>query len=119
MLGLASFSMRGRSQAAMAATVLAMLALLVPLLSILSSAVIALVTLLLWVVSLPLRNSSIVDIFWGIGFVLVAWVTFLALPERTPRSFLVALLTSLWGLRLAGYLAWRNLGNSPSHKDRP
>ncbi len=45
MRGLAYFALRGRSQAAMAATVLAMLALLVPLLSILSSAVVALVVL--------------------------------------------------------------------------
>ena len=45
MYGLASFVMRGRSQAAMAATVLAILALRVPLLSILSSAVVAFVTL--------------------------------------------------------------------------
>jgi hypothetical protein len=43
--GLATFAMRGRSQAAMAATVLAVLALLLPPLSILSSAVVALVTL--------------------------------------------------------------------------
>jgi len=29
--------------------------------------------LLLWLVSLLLKNSSIVDIFWGAGFVLSAW----------------------------------------------
>ena len=42
---LASFAMRGRSQAVMLVTVLAMLSLLFPPLSILSSSVVALVTL--------------------------------------------------------------------------
>ena len=28
---------------------------------------------LLWLVSLALKNSSIVDIFWGPGFALAAW----------------------------------------------
>ena len=29
-----------------------------------------------WLVSLPLKNVSIVDIVWGAGFVLVAWVAY-------------------------------------------
>ena len=29
-----------------------------------------------WLVSLPLRNASIVDIVWGLGFVVVAWVSY-------------------------------------------
>ena len=28
-----------------------------------------------WLVSLPLRDASIVDIVWGLGFVAVGWVT--------------------------------------------
>ena len=38
-------------------------------------AVVGAVLLLLWLISLPLRNASIVDIFWGLGFVLVAWTS--------------------------------------------
>ncbi len=45
MRALATFAMKGRSQAAMATTVLAILALIVPLFSILSSAIVGLVTL--------------------------------------------------------------------------
>ena len=29
---------------------------------------------ILWLVSLWLKNSSIVDIFWGTGFVIANWV---------------------------------------------
>jgi steroid 5-alpha reductase family enzyme len=31
---------------------------------------------LLWLVSLRLKNSSIVDIFWETGFVIANWVYF-------------------------------------------
>lgn len=62
-----------------------------------------------WLVSLVMRDASIVDIVWGFGFVLVAWIA-LWRGGGDARSWLVAGLTSAWGLRLAGYLAWRNLG---------
>ncbi len=38
---------------------------------------------LLWLVSLRLRDASIVDIFWGLGFVLAAWIT-LATTSGAP-----------------------------------
>jgi steroid 5-alpha reductase family enzyme len=64
----------------------------------------------LWALSLRLRDSSIVDIFWGVGFVGVAWISALASPGGAPRARLAVGLTTAWGLRLAGYLASRNLG---------
>lgn len=64
----------------------------------------------LWLLSLRLRDASIVDIFWGIGFVSIAWITLLAAGGAPARARVTVGLTTLWGLRLAGYLAWRNLG---------
>lgn len=66
---------------------------------------------LLWLISLALKNSSIVDIFWGAGFVLVAWLTFFLTPEGFVgrKVWLIALVT-LWGLRLSLYILWRNWG---------
>ena len=66
--------------------------------------------LALWVISLRLRDASIVDVFWGLGFVLTAWITLATSSGASPRARLAASLTTLWGLRLAAYLAWRNLG---------
>jgi steroid 5-alpha reductase family enzyme len=74
------------------------------------------IMLVLWLVSLALRNASIVDIFWGFGFVIVVWVTFVAVGSAAPRSLLISVLTSLWGLRLAGYLAWRNCGKGEDYR---
>ena len=71
-------------------------------------AILALMTLL-WVVSLLLRNASIVDIFWGVGFVLSAWVYFAFTPQGfLPRKLLLASLVTIWGLRLSAYILWRN-----------
>lgn len=36
-----------------------------------SGFVILCLTTILWLVSLPLKNSSIADIFWGIGFIVI------------------------------------------------
>lgn len=69
----------------------------------------------LWGVSLRLKDASIIDIFWGLGFVLVAWVTF-ALVDASPRGIVLLVLTTLWGLRLSGYLAWRNHGRGEDRR---
>ena len=64
---------------------------------------------ILWLVSLALKNSSIVDIFWGAGFVLSAWVFFALTPNGFPlRKALIAVLTTIWGLRLSLHILWRN-----------
>jgi steroid 5-alpha reductase family enzyme len=72
----------------------------------------------LWLVSLLLRDASIVDIFWGLGFVIVAWFTYLAVDSPSWRSLLLAGLATVWGCRLSGYLAWRNLGKDEDHRYR-
>jgi len=65
----------------------------------------------LWIASLILRNSSIVDIFWGAGFVLANWVYFALTPEGFPaRKWLIGILVTIWGLRLSLYILWRNWG---------
>jgi steroid 5-alpha reductase family enzyme len=65
----------------------------------------------LWIVSLLLRNASIVDIFWGPGFVLSAWVFFALTPDGyLPRKLLVVVLASIWGLRLGLHILVRNWG---------
>ena len=74
------------------------------------AAVIGLMSLL-WLVSLALRNASIVDIFWGAGFVVVGWLYFfLAEQGALERKLLLGALIAIWGLRLSLYILARNLG---------
>jgi steroid 5-alpha reductase family enzyme len=63
-----------------------------------------------WLASLAIRNVTVVDSLWGVGFVLVAWITFWLADGYCGRRWLVAALTTLWGLRLCAYLTWRNWG---------
>jgi len=63
-----------------------------------------------WLISIAYRNVTIVDSLWGLGFVLVAWLTFFMSDGFWFRKILIALLVTLWGLRLSIYLSWRNWG---------
>ena len=63
-----------------------------------------------WLLSLAKKDASVVDIFWGLGFALIATVCFAAADGYRPRQRLVAALTVIWGVRLAVYLLWRNWG---------
>ena len=65
----------------------------------------------LWILSLGLKNSSIVDIFWGTGFVISGWVYYAFTPDGfITRKLLLCVLTTIWGLRLSVYILWRNWG---------
>jgi len=63
----------------------------------------------LWIVSVVLKNVSIVDMFWGLGFVLVNTFYFFK-TDTTPAKIVLLVLVAIWGLRLSVYLAWRNIG---------
>jgi steroid 5-alpha reductase family enzyme len=66
---------------------------------------------LLWLISLRLKNASIVDIFWGAGFVIAAWVYFVLTPEGfILRKLLICILTTIWGMRLSIHILIRNRG---------
>jgi steroid 5-alpha reductase family enzyme len=66
---------------------------------------------LLWLVSLALRNSSIVDIFWGMEFVITTWIVFLLTPDGfAARRLLISILVTVWGLRLSLHILMRNWG---------
>lgn len=88
----------------------------------LAAAVIAGAMVLLWLISLAARDASIVDIFWGPGFVVVAWAVFAwvtghDLPDGgEARRLLLVSLVTVWGLRLGAYLAIRNLGKGEDYR---
>ena len=72
-------------------------------------AIVIMVTLL-WLLSLAIKDSSIVDIFWGTGFVLVGLVYFLLTDGYGGRKLLIMVLIGLWGLRLTAHIGYRNIG---------
>ena len=64
-----------------------------------------------WLLSLFLRDASIVDIWWGPGIGLIALVVFLAADSDGARRGLLLTVNALWALRLGFYLLWRNAGH--------
>ncbi len=74
---------------------------------------------LLWLISLPLKNSSIIDVFWGLGFIICSWIYFALTPEGfIDRKWLANILITIWGLRLAFYIFWRNHGKGEDFRYR-
>lgn len=67
--------------------------------------------LLLWLLSIPLRNASIVDLYWGAGFGLLAILLYSRIEDPSGWQSLLMLLPTLWAARLTGYLMFRNIGH--------
>lgn len=62
----------------------------------------------LFLLSILRKRNDIADVAWGLGFVLVAWSTYHRLQNLSAGAWLVLLLVSVWGLRLAGHIYLRN-----------
>jgi steroid 5-alpha reductase family enzyme len=56
------------------------------------------------------RDNSIVDIAWGIGFILVAILTFFLETGFVTRHIFVTAMIIIWGSRLATHITIRNKG---------
>jgi steroid 5-alpha reductase family enzyme len=78
---------------------------------------IALALTLLWLYSVKLQDSSIIDSFWGMGFVLVAWYwCWLNNGLQNPRAILLCSLVSIWGIRLSLHITIRNHGKGEDYR---
>ena len=56
------------------------------------------------------KNHGLIDVFWGLGFVLGAVVSWLYGPRENMVALVISSLVGVWGLRLAYYLFKRNHG---------
>lgn len=62
------------------------------------------------------KNHGIVDLAWGLSFVLQALLAFFRAPSRGPQSLLLVLLVLVWGIRLSLHLGHRNLGKPEDYR---
>lgn len=62
-----------------------------------------------WGLSLRRNDVSHVDACWGLGFVAVAWISYLVGSGYGPRMLLLLCLVTIWGMRLAIHLGCRAL----------
>ena len=85
----------------------------IPFLLAANLAAIATMMLLLWVISIALRDVSFIDAFWAFGFVLVTCVTSRLFPFGGIHQQVLITLTVIWGLRLGIHLFARWLREGP------
>lgn len=71
---------------------------------------------LVWLLSVARSDASIVDPFWGLGFVIVSLAAYLLNCPATMRTMLLVALTTIWGMRLSAYLLWRNSGHGEDRR---
>lgn len=67
--------------------------------------------LLLWLISIPIRDASIIDMFFAVILMIIAVSSFLIGNGAEPRKQLILVLVCLWGLRLTIHLIKRNWGH--------
>jgi len=60
-----------------------------------------------FIISLIKKRNDVADIAWGIGFVLIAWLSFF-ISGFSFKAILVNSLVTVWGLRLAWHIFNRN-----------
>lgn len=79
-------------------------ALLIPLL------VVMIYFTLFFLVAQKIKDNSIVDMGWGLGFVFGSWASLLITETPTSLSYVVVAFVSIWGIRLSARLIKRNRG---------
>ncbi|MBN1940145.1 MAG: DUF1295 domain-containing protein, partial [Candidatus Aminicenantes bacterium] len=63
-----------------------------------------------YVLALAIKNNGIVDIAWGLGFVLLSAVLVFRNPPADQPKWLMLSLVAFWGFRLAAHILSRNFG---------
>jgi steroid 5-alpha reductase family enzyme len=66
--------------------------------------------LLLYIIAHVKKNNSIVDVGWGLGFIIIVITSLLKMGHFEPLSIITTFLVILWGLRLSIHIYLRNKG---------
>ena len=74
--------------------------------------------LLLWAASVKLHDASIIDRFWGAGFILIVAAGLWRVGTPSAHQLLLAGLVTVWGTRLSIHLTWRNWGTGEDYRYR-
>ena len=74
---------------------------------------------ILWVIYYFKKNAGIVDIGWALGFVLSVWAYLFIGEGYRPKKWLITLMVTAWGIRLAWHLYQRFMlsGEDPRYQE--
>lgn len=59
-----------------------------------------------YLISILVKRNDVVDIGWGLGFILLAWLSF-GLENKPSHAIMNNILISIWGLRLSWHIGTR------------
>ena len=71
-----------------------------------------------WLLSIPMRNVSIVDSLRSLMFFAAGVIYGLAADPRAPRLSFVLWMLVLWAFRLSFHITWRNVGKGEDLRDQ-
>ncbi len=67
------------------------------------------VYLILFLISILIRDNSIVDIYWGIGFFQIAIHSLILSNNYSLQNIIFSLIIFLWSLRLSSYISYKRI----------
>ncbi len=74
------------------------------------AAIFVLAYVFVWfLIGTAIKDNGIMDVAWGLGFVLLSWLLFFLFADKRFWQFFFNCLVTLWGLRLSIYIFNRNL----------
>lgn len=76
------------------------------------------IMIVLWLVSIRIRDVSFIDAFWAYGMAIMASTSFMQVEDPGVLAYTIWALTALWGIRLGThlFLRWRKEGVDPRYK---
>tara|TARA_R110001606_G_scaffold56209_2_gene136367 strand:- start:885 stop:1667 length:783 start_codon:yes stop_codon:yes gene_type:complete len=76
------------------------------------------IMLILWLISIRIRDVSFIDAFWAYGMAIMASASFMQTENPGTLAYIIWALTALWGVRLGThlFLRWRKEGVDPRYK---
>jgi steroid 5-alpha reductase family enzyme len=84
----------------------------------LNAAILLVLVLIQWAISVRINDVSFIDAFWGAGMGVLAVVSWLQLAEPGALATLLMVMTAAWGFRLGIYLLrrWSHEGEDKRYK---
>ncbi len=64
--------------------------------------------------TMRVKNAGLIDIGWGLGFVVMS--TYTQLRAQYPYGWLLWFMVTVWGLRLAYHIGLRNVGKAEDYR---
>jgi steroid 5-alpha reductase family enzyme len=63
-----------------------------------------------FILAWTINDNSIIDIFWGFGFIITSTILMILTENLTPRAIITLIFVFIWGIRLSFHIGIRHTG---------